>query len=68
MAKGTDASDAADASAEVRELKQVIAVLERACRQTLVYMDGNSCLDEYRLKGVLKQAVRESSKITNPRY
>lgn len=65
MAEGTDSGDAA---AEIKEMKQIIAILERACRQTLVYMDGNSCLDEYRVKGTLKRAIAESSRITNPRY
>ena len=59
--------EAGDMMAEIKELKQVIVLLERACRQTLVFMDGGSCLDEHRLKGAIKHAVQESSKITNPK-
>lgn len=69
MAEETDSgeTDSGDV-AEIKEMKQTIALLERACRQTLVFMEGGSCLDEYRLKSTLKHAIRESSKITNPKY
>ena len=63
-----DPVDLAQAIEEINELKQLVAILERACRQTMVFMDGSSCLDEYRLKGIIKQAIRESSKVTNPKH
>ena len=52
----------------IRELKEVIVVLERTCRQTLIYMNGKSCLDEYRVKQHMKMAIRQSAKITNKGY
>ena len=69
MAKNeTDSADAAQAAAtEIKELKQIVVILERACRQTLVFMSGSSCLDESRIKNIINQAVRDSSKITNPK-
>ncbi|MCK5851052.1 MAG: hypothetical protein KAH23_09065 [Kiritimatiellae bacterium] len=52
----------------IRELKEVIVILERTCRQTLIYMNGKSCLDEYRVKQHMKMAIRKSAMITNKGY
>jgi hypothetical protein len=49
-----------DDKTRLRDARRVITELTRACRQTLAYLDGISCLDQNRLKRALKDSVRVS--------
>ncbi|NQT91385.1 MAG: hypothetical protein HQ559_01390 [Lentisphaerae bacterium] len=54
-----------DARKQLIEARRLINALSRSCRQTMVYLDGQSCLDKVRLKKTLQKAIHECDKFTN---
>jgi len=50
---------------QMREARRLINLLSRTCRQTLVYLDGVSCMDKTRMRNNLRNAVRASDKFIN---
>ncbi|MBM4144026.1 MAG: hypothetical protein FJ225_10615 [Lentisphaerae bacterium] len=47
-----------DGHARLREARQQLSQCVRACRQTITYLQGKSCLDQRRLQRVLEDVVR----------
>ena len=51
-----------DPREELREARRVLNAMSRACRQAATFLTGVSCLDERKVRNVLKRAIQENDK------
>ncbi len=49
----------------LREARALISQLTRACRQTLVYLGGQSCMNETTVKQMLQKVIRSGENYEN---
>jgi hypothetical protein len=49
-----------DDRTKLREARRVISTMIRVCRQTVTFLDGVSCLDQMRLKKLLRDSLKDA--------